>query len=175
MGRKYATYRQTPEDDCDLMAYDWNITMGRSDNIALPTFQSDYVDKDSFKVVYAGSTEAEDEIEDDFDPAQPDVRHRKLIIAKREELMKEVAQKKADLIRQIGRRAFDAMYPFFKAKVESDELLDMDQEDLNSFMLSNISMDNISAMGVLYLILDLENQVIKCEEGIKAIDSVLHS
>lgn len=145
----------------------------------LPTFQSDTVEKRSFKVNYSRSAAVDesDEIDTVGSLSRDEIseQHRNMILKAKTALQREIAEKRSEAVAIIGENTYKDMMAFLKAKVESEELMNMGQDDLNSFMLSRIPAKDTPVMGVLYQIIELDIQLADCEAKLKLVDEVLRS
>ena len=161
---------------------DWNV-MGTMRTENLPTFQSDGVRKQSFKVNYrdAATDDSSDIDTDEIDSlsnSQITTRHRDMILKNQLAIQQEIESKRTEAVDLIGQRSYQEMMAFLQGKVESEELMNMEQEDLNSFMLSRIEMKDTpvgprQVMGILYQIIALEIRLTDCKEKLRLIDEVL--
>lgn len=109
------------------------------------------MEKHSFKVNYRGSVAADesDEIDTVGSLSSDEIseKHRNMILQARTNLQREIAEKRSEAIAKIGENTYEDMMTFLRAKVESEELMNMGQDDLNTFMLSRIPVKDTPVLG----------------------------
>ena len=137
------------------------------------------MEKNSFKVNYRRSANSDESDEIDtvgsLSSEEISEKHRNMVLKARTNLHREIAQKRSEAIAKIGESTYEDMMAFLKTKVESEELMNMGQDDLNTFMLSRIPVKDTPVMGVLYQIIELDIQLADCEAKLRLVDEVLRS
>lgn len=110
----------------------------------------------------AWNSESEEENEEFFQTREG-MQAKLIEIARKEENFEQkILFQKEEIIKNIGKKHFDEFYDFFKEKATGEgELTELEENAIEEFVYSKISVENTEVIFSMYKILHLEEELTK--------------